>query len=131
MPARASATARWCSRLRRQESCLHGPGRGLWIVRQEGHRTQRHGEAADGDLCALARLVPATPLRAPPMDQAYFSALAALAGSAIGGMTSLATSWLSQRAQFREQELGHDLSRREDLYRDFNEAASRLYTDAW
>jgi len=65
------------------------------------------------------------------MDQAYFSALAALAGSAIGGMTSLATSWLTQHAQLRAQQLGHDLGRREDLYRDFIEEASRLYTDAF
>ena len=65
------------------------------------------------------------------MDQAYVSALAALAGSTIGGMTSLATSWLSQHAQFRAQQLGHDLGRREDLYRDFIKEASRLYTDAF
>src|SRR5262249_1265039 len=51
------------------------------------------------------------------MDQAYFSALAALAGSTIGGMTSLVTSWLTQHAQSRAQQLGHDLGRREDLYR--------------
>ncbi|HSV08027.1 MAG TPA: hypothetical protein VLI07_16055 [Candidatus Binatus sp.] len=65
------------------------------------------------------------------MDQAYFSALAALAGSTIGGMTSLVTSWLSQHAQFRAEQLGHDLGRREDLYKDFIEEASRLYTDAF
>jgi len=65
------------------------------------------------------------------MDQAYFSALAALAGSTIGGMTSLVTSWSSQHAQFRAEQLGHDLGRREDLYKDFIEEASRLYTDAF
>ena len=65
------------------------------------------------------------------MDQAYFSTLAALAGSLIGGMTSLATSWLTQHAQYRAQQRGHDLGRREDLYRDFIEEASRLYTDAY
>jgi hypothetical protein len=65
------------------------------------------------------------------MDSAYFSTIAALAGSMIGGLTSLATSWLTQHAQFRAQERGHDLSRREDLYRDFIEEASRLYADAY
>jgi hypothetical protein len=65
------------------------------------------------------------------MDQAYFSTLAALAGSMIGGMTSLATSWLGQHTQYRAQQLGHDLGRREDLYRDFIEEASRLYADAF
>ena len=65
------------------------------------------------------------------MDQAYASALAALAGSMIGGLTSLATSWLTQHAQFRAQWLGQDLGRREELYRNFIEEASRLYTDAY
>ena len=65
------------------------------------------------------------------MDQAYFSAFAALAGSVIGGVTSLATSWLTQRAQFRAQRVSHDLGRREDLYWDFIEEASRLYADAF
>lgn len=65
------------------------------------------------------------------MDAAYYSAFAALAGSTIGGLTSLATSWLTQRAQFRAQQLGHDLSKREDLYKDFIEEASALYVDAY
>ena len=43
------------------------------------------------------------------MDPAYFSAFAALAGSTIGGLTSLATSWLTQHVQFRSQQLAHDV----------------------
>ena len=39
------------------------------------------------------------------MNAAYISALAALAGSVIGGLTSLLTSWLTQRTQARAQEL--------------------------
>ena len=65
------------------------------------------------------------------MDQPYFSAFAALAGSVIGGVTSLATSWLTQRAQLRAQRVSHDIGRREDLYKDFIEEASRLYADAF
>jgi hypothetical protein len=65
------------------------------------------------------------------MDPAYYSAFAALAGSTIGGLTSLATSWLTQRAQLRAEQLGHDLSKREDLYKDFIEEASKLYVDAY
>ena len=64
------------------------------------------------------------------MDPVYFSAFAALAGSAIGGLTSLAASWLTQRVQFRAQRLAHDIERREDLYKDFIEEASKSYTDA-
>jgi hypothetical protein len=65
------------------------------------------------------------------MDAAYVSAIAALAGSTIGGLTSLATSWLTQRQQFRSQQLGHALSKREELYTLFIEEAVRLYTDAY
>ncbi len=64
------------------------------------------------------------------MELAYFSAFAALAGSAIGGLTSLGASWLSQRTQVRAQQLAHDIARREDLYTDFIEEASKLYADA-
>ena len=39
------------------------------------------------------------------MDTVYISAAAALAGSIIGGLTALATSWLGQRAQARSEEL--------------------------
>jgi hypothetical protein len=65
------------------------------------------------------------------MDTAYISALAALAGSAIGGLTSLAASWLTQHVQFSAQERASNLSRREDLYKSFIEEASRLYADAF
>ena len=65
------------------------------------------------------------------MDTAYLSALAALAGSTIGGMTSLAASWLTQHVQFRAQHLTTDIAKREDLYKDFIEEASRLYADAY
>jgi hypothetical protein len=65
------------------------------------------------------------------MESAYFSAFAALAGSTIGGLTSLTASWLSQHEQFRAQQRANDLSRREQLYENFIEEASRLYADAY
>jgi hypothetical protein len=65
------------------------------------------------------------------MDAAYISAVAALAGSAIGGLTSLAASWLTQRVQFSSQQRAVNRSRREELYRNFIEEASRLYADAF
>ena len=64
------------------------------------------------------------------MDVAYVSALSALAGSVIGGLTSGFTTWLSQRAQARAGHLAHSLSRREDLYRDFMVSASKTYAQA-
>src|SRR5215510_7126103 len=64
------------------------------------------------------------------MDSATISALAALGGALIGGLTSLATSWLSQRAQARAQQLAHKLTRREELYKTFIEESSKLYADS-
>jgi hypothetical protein len=64
------------------------------------------------------------------MDIAYISALAALAGSVVGGMTSGVATWVSQRAQVRAGQLAHEMSRRDDLYKDFIVAASKAYGDA-
>jgi hypothetical protein len=64
------------------------------------------------------------------MDVSYISTLAALAGSVVGGLTSGVTTWLNQRSQARAGLMAHDLSRRQDLYRDFKIAASKAYTNA-
>lgn len=64
------------------------------------------------------------------METAYISAIAALSGSVIGGLTSLAASWVSQNAQARTQLLLESKSRRQELYKAFIEEASKLYGDA-
>ena len=64
------------------------------------------------------------------MDSATLSALAALAGATIGGVTSFGTSWLSQQTQAKVQARAHKLSRREDLYKRFIEEASKVYGDS-
>jgi hypothetical protein len=64
------------------------------------------------------------------MEPATISALAALAGATVGGVTSFAATWLTQRTQARIQQLTHQLNRREDLYKAFIEEASKLYGDA-
>jgi hypothetical protein len=64
------------------------------------------------------------------MDTAYISAFAALAGSAIGGLTSFFSSWLGQSAQRKAQLTLLDKTRREELYRDFVDRAASLYIDA-
>ncbi|MGB9332936.1 MAG: hypothetical protein WCB10_19390 [Steroidobacteraceae bacterium] len=64
------------------------------------------------------------------MDVAYVSAMAALVGSVVGGLTSSGTTWLSQRAQARAGHMAHEMELREDLYRDFIVAASKAYGDA-
>jgi hypothetical protein len=64
------------------------------------------------------------------MDPAYFSAFAALGGSVIGGLTSLATSWLVQRTQARAQQSTQNFEKKQALYKDFIEESTRLYADA-
>ena len=64
------------------------------------------------------------------MDSASLSAFAALAGAAIGGLTSFATSWLTQQTQVKAQQSARKLTRREELYKDFVEEASKLYADS-
>lgn len=64
------------------------------------------------------------------MDPTYASAIAALLGSIIGGLTSLGASWVSQNAQARVQQLLGDKGRRQELYKVFIEEAAKLYGDA-
>jgi hypothetical protein len=63
-------------------------------------------------------------------DAAFLPAAAALAGSAIGGLTSVASAWLTQRYQDRVKQLLQDKSRRQSLYKQFINEASKLYADA-
>jgi hypothetical protein len=64
------------------------------------------------------------------MDSATISALAALSGAVIGGVTSFGTSWLSQQTQAKVQARAHKLSQREELYKHFIEKASKAYADS-
>jgi hypothetical protein len=64
------------------------------------------------------------------MEAAYISALAALAGTAVGGLTSFATSWTTQQAQARAQRLASERDKREALLGRFLEEAAKLYADA-
>ena len=64
------------------------------------------------------------------MDASIISALAALTGAAVGGLTSGIANWLNHRSQVRAQWLMHERSRRQILYRDFIEEASKCYIDA-
>jgi hypothetical protein len=60
----------------------------------------------------------------------YVPALAALAGSAIGGLTSFASTWLNQARQDRATRVSQDKARRQKLYKQFIDEASKLYADA-
>jgi hypothetical protein len=62
-----------------------------------------------------------------PSDVPVF---AALAGSAIGGLTSLASAWVTQNRHDRAEQLEQDKISRQKLYRKFIDEASKLYADA-
>ena len=64
------------------------------------------------------------------MNPAYISALSALAGAIIGGLTSFGTSWITQRAQLRHAHLEAEKTKLETLYNDFITEATRLLVDA-
>lgn len=57
------------------------------------------------------------------------TAVAAI-GAAAGGTASFLGSWLVHRRQVRSQWLTEDKLRRQDLYKEFIEAASKCYLDA-
>src|ERR1700693_5380889 len=64
------------------------------------------------------------------MNAAYVSAFAALAGSVIGGLTTFAAAWVTQRQQTNEQWFLQEKTRRQELYHRFIEEASKLNVDA-
>src|SRR5271154_713631 len=64
------------------------------------------------------------------MDGSIISALAALTGAAVGGLTSGIANWINHRSQLRAQWLNHEKNRRQILYKDFIEEASKCYIDA-
>jgi hypothetical protein len=64
------------------------------------------------------------------MDASIISALAALTGTTVGGLTSVAANWLNNRLQIRAEWLRHEKNRRQMLYRDFIEEATKCYIQA-
>jgi hypothetical protein len=64
------------------------------------------------------------------VDASIITALAALTGAAVGGLTSGIANWLNHRSQVRVEWILHEKSRRQTLYRDFIEDAAKCYIDA-
>jgi hypothetical protein len=64
------------------------------------------------------------------MDTSIISAVAALIGATIGGMTSVLASWLTQRTHVRAEWLARETIRRQELYKEFIEEAAKCYADA-
>lgn len=64
------------------------------------------------------------------MDATIVTALAALGGSLVGGLTSFVTSLMSQRLSARRDREIAELDRREALYAEFARSASELMLDS-
>lgn len=64
------------------------------------------------------------------MEPSYVSAVAALAGATIGGLTSFITSWLTQRTQLRHALREAESTELKQLYQAFIAAATRLLVEA-
>jgi len=64
------------------------------------------------------------------MDNGYITAIAALAGAALGGLTSFASSWTTLRAQMRAEQEASSRSKRQKLYKKFIEEVSTIYGEA-
>jgi len=64
------------------------------------------------------------------LDVAIVSAMAAIAGSSVGAVTTFATTWLVQSNQLHSQQLGAERAKREMLYTDFIAEAAKRFTDS-
>ena len=64
------------------------------------------------------------------MILAYLPAFAAFGGSAFGGLTTFAATLFTQRRKDSTRRRYQEKSRRQKLYKEFIEEASRLYADA-
>ena len=64
-------------------------------------------------------------------DPTLITGVTAVVGTLLGGLTSFATSYLTQGRLTRADRILRELDRREDVYVRFNELASELALDAF
>ena len=64
------------------------------------------------------------------MIDPILSTVSALAGSGVGAIAGTATTWITMRTRERAQSLRRTISRKEALYSEFIDEASKLFTDA-
>jgi hypothetical protein len=64
------------------------------------------------------------------MDAAILSTISALAGTAIGALSSLGSTYLSTQAQARAARLAAERAKREDIYGRYMDEMARLYASA-
>ena len=61
------------------------------------------------------------------MNDGVNSGLAAIMGAFVGGLASLASTWVGERSRHKRDLLQREIARRETTYSEFIERASKLY----
>jgi len=61
------------------------------------------------------------------MDVGISNGLAAIMGALVGGLASLASTWVSERTRHKRDLLQREITKRETTYSDFIDHASKLY----
>ena len=61
------------------------------------------------------------------MDGGISNGLAAIMGALVGGLASMASTWVSERTRHKRDLLQREITRRESAYSDFIDHASKLY----
>ena len=61
------------------------------------------------------------------MDGGLSNGLAAIMGALVGGLASLASTWVSERSRHKRDLLQREITKRETTYSDFINHASKLY----
>jgi len=64
------------------------------------------------------------------MNTAWISAFSAIMGSLVGALTSVLTTYVSQRSQIRRDFLNKQFAQRETLYCEFINEAALLFADS-
>jgi hypothetical protein len=64
------------------------------------------------------------------MDSGILSTISALAGTAIGAVSSLGTTWITTKSQTRAAQIAAERAKREDLYGRYMDELARLYSSA-
>jgi hypothetical protein len=61
------------------------------------------------------------------MDVGISNGVAAIMGALVGGLASLASTWVSERSRHKRDLLQREITKRETTYSDFIDHASKLY----
>ena len=64
------------------------------------------------------------------MDSSIIAAFSAILGTTVGGLTTFATTFLTQRYAMRRDILAKDVANREQLYSEFLKEVGNLYFDS-